>query len=198
MRALSFAIAIVACGFVAACGGGSDPKADEAAIAEQNKALMAAIAAKDAKAATAVYAAEGELHAPNAPKAAGHAALEQYWTQMMGLPNVSLVFTTEKVVFANGGDVAVDIGSYQFSGGGMTDEGKSVVTWVKRDGKWLILTDSFSSNRPLPPPPAAPAAETPAVPPTDGATSPPTTPATPPADAAPSGTPTPTPVTPPN
>lgn len=196
MNRLSFAVAVVACGLVAACGG-SDPRADEAAIAEQNKALMAAVVAKDAKAAAAVYAEEGELHAPNAPKAVGHAALEQYWSQMMGLPNVTLTFTTEKVVFASGGDLAVDIGSYQFSGGGMTDEGKSVVTWVKRNGTWLILTDSFSSNRPLPAPPAASAETTPAVPSTDGTTDT-TTPATPPADTAPTGTPTPTPVTPPN
>jgi ketosteroid isomerase-like protein len=193
MRRFSLAVVVVACGFVAACGSGTNPQAEEAAIAEQNKALMAAIVAKDAKAATAVYAAEGELHAPNAPKAAGHAALEQYWTQMMGLPNVTLTFTTEKVVFANGGDIAVDIGSYQFSGGGMTDEGKSVVTWVKRDGKWLILTDSFSSNRPLPPPPAAPVVETAPAVPADGATPPATTPTTPPTGTAP----TPAPVTPP-
>lgn len=196
MRHFSFVVAVVACGFVAACGSGSNPQADEAAIAEQNKALMAAIAAKDAKAAAAIYATEGELHAPNSPKVVGHAAVEEYYTRMAGLPGASLTFATEKVVFASGGDIAVDIGTYQFAGGGMTDEGKSVVTWTKRDGKWLILTDSFSSNRPLPPPPAAAPVETaPAAPTTDGTA---TTPAAPPADTAPTGTPTPTPVTPPN
>lgn len=193
MKHLSLAVVFVACGFVAACESGSNPQADEAAIADQNKALMAAIAAKDAKAAAAVYTPEGELHAPNSPKAAGQAAVQEYYTRMMGLPGASLTFSTEKVVFASGGDVAIDIGSYSFSGAGMTDAGKSVVTWVKRDGKWLILTDSFSSDKPLPPPPPAEPAP---VGPADGST-PPVAPPAPPADAAPAGTPTPTPVTPP-
>jgi len=163
---------------LAACGGSSQN--DEAAIREQNKKFLEAIVAKDAPAIALIYAEDGALLPPNAPKNAGREDVEKAWAAFLQLPGMTLTFETEKLVLASSGDLAVDVGTYKSTTGeGATlvgDTGKSVVTWVKRDGKWLILTDMFSSDlSPPPPPPAAPAAETPAVEPaTPAATTPPT------------------------
>jgi uncharacterized protein (TIGR02246 family) len=160
--------------FLAACGG--DPKADETAIRETNAKWLALIAAKDAKGVAELYAEDGEMLPPNAPKAAGRAAVEQGWSQMFTIPGVGLTFETEKFVFAKSGDLAVDIGTYRFTAGegaaASIDTGKYVVTWTKRDGKWYVLTDMFSSD-------AAPAAPAPAETMPEGAPMPETAPATP-------------------
>jgi uncharacterized protein (TIGR02246 family) len=189
---VAFAAVVAACVvLLAACGPGGH-EADEAAIREANKVWLEKIVAKDAAAIAQIYAEDGQFLPPNAPKAVGREAIQKGWTEMFAIPGVALTFETEKLVFAKSGDLAVDISTYKFSMGEgaavINDSGKAVVTWTKRDGKWLVLTDMFSSDLPAAPPPAAPAPEvTPA--PVDGATPP----------AAPEGTTpeTPAPATPP-
>lgn len=154
MRTTMFAAVLVLAVGLSACAPSTE--ADEAAIRANNKAWMEAIAAKDAKAVAAIYAEDGQMLPPNAPKAVGREALEKGWAGLMGMPGMALTFETEKFVFAKSGDLAVDIGTYKFTAGGQTETGKAVVTWTKRDGKWLVLTDMFSSDQP-PAPPAAPA-----------------------------------------
>ncbi len=153
-------------------------EADEAAIREANKKWLEAIVAKDAKTVAALYAEDAQFLPPNAPKAVGREAIEKSWTGMFGIPGVALTFETEKFVFAKSADLAVDIGTYKFTAGegaaAQTEAGKSVITWTKRDGKWYVLTDMFSSDQP-PAPAPAPTAEAPAD------TAAPAAPATPPA-----------------
>jgi hypothetical protein len=141
---------------------------------------------------------------------------------MFQIPGVGLTFTTEKFIFGKSADLAVDIGSYDFkteaAGSSTADKGKSVVTWVKRDGSWQVLTDMFSSDAPAlpstptPPPaaaatpepstttPVAPAGTTaPLTPGTPGTTTTTTTPGTPtsPPATTTTTTPPPAPATPP-
>jgi uncharacterized protein (TIGR02246 family) len=156
-------------------------EADEAAIREQNKKWLEAIAAKDAKTVAALYAEEGQLMPPNAVKAVGREAIEKGWAGMFGIPGMSLSFETETFVFAKSADLAVDIGNYKFTAGegaaAQVETGKSVVTWTKRNGKWYVLTDMFSSDAP-PAPPAAAAADPAATPAAaDAATTDPAAPA---------------------
>jgi uncharacterized protein (TIGR02246 family) len=178
------AVLIVAAGatLLNACAPSTD--ADEAAIRAANKKWLEAIVAKDAKAVAALHAEDAQQMPPNAPKAVGREAIEKSWAGMFGIPGMSLTFETEKFVFAKSADLAVDIGTYKFTAGegaaAQTEIGKAVVTWTKRDGKWYVLTDMFSSDAPPAPAPAAtpaPAAETPAAPGTET----PVAPATPPA-----------------
>lgn len=145
--------------FVAACGGGGSPAADEAAIREANAKWLVAIAAKDVKAVGQIYAEDGQLLPANAPKAVGRDAVEKGWGEMFTIPGMSLTFETDTFVFAKSGDLAIDIGTYNFGSGegaaAAIEVGKYVVTWTKRDGKWFVLTDMFSSDAP---PASAPAA----------------------------------------
>ena len=167
MKSMKLAAVLVVAGGAAvlsACAPTTE--ADEAAIREQNRKWQELIAAKDAKGVAALYAEDGELLPPNAPKAAGREAVEKGWEGFMGLPGMTLSFETEKFVFAKSADLAVETSTYKFTAGGQTDTGKAVVTWTKRKGKWYVLTDMFSSDAPPAPPPAAPtppAAEAPAA-----------------------------------
>jgi uncharacterized protein (TIGR02246 family) len=210
---------------LSACSEQQSATSEEPAIRAQNAKWLDAIAKKDADAIAAMYATDGEFMPPNAPKVTGRDAIKAAWQGMFQIPGVGLTFTTDKFVFSKSADLAVDIGSYDFKsesgGSSVNDKGKSVVTWVKRDGTWLVLTDMFSSDAPaLPssptPAPAAateppvstttpvapvdPAATTPLVPGTPGTTTTttttPATPTAPPATTT-TTTPTPAPATPP-
>ncbi|MFM9863316.1 MAG: YybH family protein [Micropepsaceae bacterium] len=139
-------------------------EADEAAIRAANKAWLAAIVAKDGKAIVALHAEDAQVLPPNAPKAVGREAIGKAWDGIFALPGLALTFDTEKFVFAKSGEFAVEVGTYSMTVNGQTDTGKSVVTWTKRAGKWVVLTDMFSSD--LPVVAAAAPVETPAVPPT--------------------------------
>jgi uncharacterized protein (TIGR02246 family) len=182
MKRITVAFAAAACVvFVAACGGPA-PETEKAAIDEINKKWLEAIAAKDANAIAAIYAEDGHMLPPNAPKAVGREAIKKGWEGFLGLPGMQLTFETEKFEVARSADVAVEIQTYKFTTGEgaaqVTDTGKGLVTWVKRDGKWFVLADMFSSD--LPPPPPAPAtdASAPAAP-ADGTAPVPAAPAAP-------------------
>ena len=158
------ALALAACSQQAA-----STKADEDAIRAQNQKWLEAIVKHDADAIAALYAQDGEFMPPNSGKVSGHDAIKAAWQGMFQIPGVGLTFTTDKFVFGKSTDLAVDIGSYDFKSASgessMHDKGKSVVTWVKRDGNWQVLTDMFSSDAPmLPPTPTPPATAMPMAP----------------------------------
>jgi uncharacterized protein (TIGR02246 family) len=160
------AVLIVAGGAALLSACAPSTEADESAIRAANKKWLEAIVAKDAKAVAALYAQDAHMMPPNAPKAVGQDAIEKTWAGLFGIPGMSLSFETDKFVFAKSADLAVDIGTYKFTAGegaaAQTEIGKAVVTWTKRDGKWYVLTDMFSSDAPATAP--APATETPAPP----------------------------------
>lgn len=171
------AVAAVCVGFLAGCGG-TTPEADKAAIEEINKAWLAAIVAKDAGKISEIYAEDGQMMPPNTAKAVGREAIKKGWEGFLGLPGMALTFETESFHVAKSGDLAVEIQTYKFTTGegaaAVTDTGKGTVVWTKRNGKWLVLSDMFSSDLPPPPPaPATPAgSETPLSAPIDGAVGP--------------------------
>jgi uncharacterized protein (TIGR02246 family) len=176
------------------CGGTESTAGDEAAIRDINKKWMELIAAKDAKTiAETVYAENGQLLPPNSPKAVGREALVQAWTGLTAIPGLQLSFETESLTFAKSGELAVEVGTYKMEMGEgaarATDTGKTVVTWIRKDGKWQVFADMFSSDAAAPAAPvAAPTAADPAAAPAEGAapaaegTAAPAAPATPPAN----------------
>lgn len=200
------AVAAVCVAFLAGCGG-STPETEKAAIEQINKAWLQAIVAKDAGKIAEIYAEDGQMMPPNAAKSVGRDAIKKAWEGFLGLPGMTLTFETESFHVAKSGDLAVEIQTYKFTTGegaaAVTDTGKGMVVWSKRNGKWQVLSDMFSSDLPPPPPaPAAPAApgagETPLSAPVDGGAAPAdgATPAAPAAEGAapvPATTPAPAP-----
>jgi pyruvate/2-oxoglutarate dehydrogenase complex dihydrolipoamide acyltransferase (E2) component len=112
---------------------------------------------------------------------------------LTAIPGLQLSFETESLTFAKSGELAVEVGTYKMVMGEgatqATDTGKTTVTWIRKDGKWQVLTDMFSSDAAAPAAPAAaPAATDPAAVPAEGAApaaegaAAPAAPATPPAN----------------
>jgi len=166
------------------CGGTESTAADEAAIKAANKTWMELIVKKDAKAiANEIYSENGIMLPPNEPRVSGREALEKSWTALVNIPGVAITFDTDKLTFAKSGELAVEVGHYSFGTGEgaakSTDLGKTVVTWIRKDGKWQVLTDMFSSDAAATP--AAPAEAAPATTTAPDVAAPVAAPATPPA-----------------
>jgi uncharacterized protein (TIGR02246 family) len=130
----------------------------EAAIEKMNVQWLDLVAKKDAaKIAETIYAEDGVMLPPNAPRLNGREAIQGIWSQLLGIPGAELSFKTDRVVMSTSGDMAADIGNYDLKTGEgasqTTEHGKYVVVWVKRGGAWHVLSDMFSSDSP----PAEPA-----------------------------------------
>ncbi len=217
VRAMSSkSLMIVAAGALvalAACTQEPSKDTEEKAVRDQTAKLSSLIASRDAAGIADLYAEDGVFMPPNSPEVKGKDDLTRAWQAMLETPGFSYQLSSDAVVVASSGDLATDKGHYAYSasGGGsaVSDKGKSVLNWVKRNGEWKILAQAYSSDAPImPPTPTVPAdALTPTAPPTattpDATTPPATAPATPggptttPPATTPSGTTPGTPTTPP-
>lgn len=107
---------------------------------------------RDAERVATFYADDGAFLVPNVPLARGRDAVQAVWTQLLGAPNLSLVWTPSSVEVAQSADVAYEIGSYQLAmdapNGRIEDDGKYLVVWRKRNGGWQVAADMFNSSRP--------------------------------------------------
>jgi uncharacterized protein (TIGR02246 family) len=140
-----------------ACEQGG-PKVDLAAEKKAIRALAdewdAATAAKDVAANVAFHAPDGQMLPPGPLLVQGQDGLTKTWEGLFALPGVNLTIDTSKVVVAQGGDLAYEVGTYAlaFDGeqGRVEDKGKYVVVWKKVEGTWKAAADIFNSD--LPPP----------------------------------------------
>ena len=107
-----------------------------------------------------MYTEDAHLMIVNSPVAVGR---EQIAAMLKGDPamKTQLTLKTEDVV-ANG-PIAVERGSYTLTvsppgaSAPATENGTYLVHWHRVDGKWLLKDDIGTSDKPLPPPPQAPA-----------------------------------------
>ena len=131
--------------------------ADRAAVDSMANAFGKAVLAGDyASLVKMYYADDAILLAPNMPAATGHAAIEAVFRTFP--PITAFTSRVEEVVGA--GDLAYLRGRYSMvmAPPGMAavpDSGKFLEIWRKQaDGSWKSSRDMFSSDVPLPPPPA--------------------------------------------
>ncbi|MFZ1989310.1 MAG: DUF4440 domain-containing protein, partial [Alphaproteobacteria bacterium] len=150
------AFSLVACNQTA-----SKISPDEQAIRDLDAQWVNVINNKDANGTAAMYADDGGVYAPNAPPAIGHEAVLATWVNLLQTPGFALNFQPSKITIAASKDLAVDVGTYTLKTGDVNapkvENGKYVVTWVKRDNSWKVYTDMFSSD--TAPPPSASTAE---------------------------------------
>lgn len=128
----------------------SDTAADELAIRELDQKWLAAAQARDATASAGFYATDGALLPADAPIAQGTQAIIAAWQGIFGMKNAKLTFAPTQVTVASAGDVAYEIGTYEFSFDGdkgpVKDVGKYVVVWKKIGGDWKVTADIFNSD----------------------------------------------------
>lgn len=158
--------AVIAVGLLAlaGCQKAADTAADEAVIRLSAPAWAAAYNAGDLDTLTAMYWEDATLQPPGAPAATGHAAIREFLAGdiaatkaaglTMNIPEAGAVDVS--------GDLAYEAGTYTVTdaSGATVDAGKYLGVFLKKDGKWLYIRDTWNSD--MAPAAAAPAAEAPA------------------------------------
>ena len=132
------------------CDQRSDQQALRASIEEANAMWMDAVAQRNADAVAGLYTDDALLLPPNMPAIQGKEGVKKFITGALdsGIKKVRLV--TEEV---DGNDeTAIEKGTYEMmvDGDVVVDQGKYLVHWKNRDGKWLFHRDMFNSNMPAP------------------------------------------------
>jgi uncharacterized protein (TIGR02246 family) len=132
-----------------------DAAAVRQAIEDGGDAWETAALAGDAAALTALYTEDAILLPPNAPKAEGSAAIQTAFTEMLAVaPFTAIEIVTEGVEVSASGDIAWAHGTYTstntVAGVPYEDSGKWLNVSENRDGQWLLVTDTWNSDTPLP------------------------------------------------
>ena len=155
--------AVVAASFLALAGcqkAAVDTSADEAAIRASATAWQNAYNNGDGEAMAAQYAEDAVLLPPNAPAVTGRAAIREFLetdsqnTRATGLkfniPGDGPVQVSGDLAFESGSASVVD------ASGATVATAKYIGVYNKKDGKWLLVRDTW--NMDAPPAPAAEAA----------------------------------------
>jgi uncharacterized protein (TIGR02246 family) len=131
-----------------------DPAAVREAIDASGAAWETAALAGDAAALTALYTEDAILLPPNAPKFVGSAAIEAGLSEMLAAaPFTAIDIVTEGVEVSASGDIAWAYGTYTstntVSGEPYEDTGKWLNVSENRDGRWLMVVDTWNSDTPM-------------------------------------------------
>lgn len=154
----------VCCMALGACAKTDPPAAsaaDEAAIRAAQNSWYKAFNARDAAAVAAHYTDDAVVSAPGVPAARGSAAIRDLVAKM------AQEFTAEGLTAVEGpasevgvsGDFAWQGDTYKVvdKSGATQDVGKTLTVFQRRDGKWMMIRDTWNSDSP----PAAPASPAP-------------------------------------
>src|SRR5438876_6985577 len=103
MRPMSLLVAVTTAASLGGCARQPDIAAEERTIRELEKQWVQAVAAKDTTAIGNVYAEDGEILPPGAPRVSGRAAVRSAWATILKAPKLSLTFESSKVVVLSAG-----------------------------------------------------------------------------------------------
>jgi len=156
--AASFA-ALAACARTAPTA--ADSAADETAARAVNIAWFKAYNAGDGGGVAALYAEDAVLNAPGAPAARGMASIREYFMKSAAAAaaaGVALVDGPTSDVGVSG-DLAWQSGTFKITdkSGAAMDAGKYITVFQRKDGKWMIIRDTWNADG-VPAAPAAPSA----------------------------------------
>lgn len=169
------AAAFAAAGLLALAGCGAKPT-DSAAFEKQAKEdvrkFIPALNTGDVETLLSQYAADAEVMAPGNPRATGHDAIRALMEKESGAlkaGGVSIVLNDDDKAAASG-DLGWHSGSYvvKDASGAEVDSGNYLAVMQRQaDGKWLMIRDTWNSDRAPPAPAEAPAADAEAGPSTN-------------------------------
>jgi ketosteroid isomerase-like protein len=133
----------------------------QTAITAMSTSFAAHMLAGHVDSVVTMYGDDAALMAPNMPAAHGKAAIKAAFTGMMTGGTMSAFTLTTTAVTANG-PMAIETGRYRLSmtppgGAMMSDSGKYMVHWHKVSGRWIIASDIWNTDAPMPAAPAPPA-----------------------------------------
>ncbi len=134
---------------------------DEAAIRALDTDWVKAAQTKSVDAWMAFYSDDAVVLPPNEPTATTKDSIRKSVGELLTLPGVSVKWEPTKVEVSKSGDLAYLYGTYDLSmtgpkGKPVSDKGKVVEIWKKQaDGSWKCNVDTWSSDLPAEPAPAA-------------------------------------------
>lgn len=138
-------------GAVAAAAAAPDAAADEQAIRAINPLWFKAHQAGDVEGLVALYADDAVISAPGAPAARGKDAIRAAFTkEIAGMKAAGLSQTSgTNGEFAVSGDLGYEWNTYTVkdASGKTVDEGKYTSIFARRNGKWMIIKDTWNSDR---------------------------------------------------
>jgi uncharacterized protein (TIGR02246 family) len=138
--------ALAACAKTAA----PDTAGDEAAARAVNVAWFKAYNAGDGAAVAALYAEDAVLNAPGAPAARGKASISEFYLKNAAesaAAGFALADDPSSDVGVSG-DLAWQSGTFKITGksGAAVDTGKYITVFQRKDGKWMIIRDTWNSD----------------------------------------------------
>jgi uncharacterized protein (TIGR02246 family) len=130
-----------------------DLKAEEQAIRAISMKWLELVKSNNAAGVAALFADDGAEYNENQEPSVGPAAILRSITQdLKENPKEVVNWTTDRVDIATSIDLAVEYGSYTFTGLGLngtgTDHGKYVTVYRKMNGIWKVVADITNSTQP--------------------------------------------------
>jgi ketosteroid isomerase-like protein len=109
------------------------------------------LAARRMDAVSALYARDARMLRADAPTVVGHDSIAVVFHEMaVALPQFRNELTTDSVVVARGGEMAVATGRYRFTPDtlhpSVFEVGKYLGVWKREDGQWRIALDMTNSD----------------------------------------------------
>jgi uncharacterized protein (TIGR02246 family) len=133
-------------------------ESDSARVALEARAaaFVAAFNAQNAEAAAAFYAPDAVLMPPDMPAVVGRDAIRAGMEAMMGQMPPGSVFALHLTSVSANGPIAVDRGEWSTTlpgpdGASMEIRGKYLAEWHKINGEWLMVSDIWNNDAPMPP-----------------------------------------------
>ena len=138
---------------IAACGKSvSNTSADSSAIRSSQDAWYKSYNSGDGAAVAALYADDAVVMAPNVPAARGIAAIREYYSKAAPEFQASGLTAVEGPAGDIGisGDLAWQGTTYTVTdkSGATVEAGKVLTVLQRKDGKWLIIRDTWNSDSP--------------------------------------------------
>ena len=146
-------LALLTAALAAMTGSAAAGPGNEQRIRDLDKQWSAAAASKDAARTASFYAEDGSMLPFNGPIATGRPKIQEAWAKVMATPGFALHFEPTRIVVAKSGDVAFDVGTFEFTandaqGKPATVVGKYLVAWTRqKNGEWQAAADCFNTDQ---------------------------------------------------
>ena len=154
MNGLRNSAVVAACLLVAGCYSVQAPAetaAETTSIASINESWGKAYNAGDAAALVALYTEDAAINPPGSPQVRGHAAMQEYFAKDTAAMKEAGITTNLNPQRDSGvsGDLAWESGTFTATdkSGATVDAGKFITVFQKTGGRWLIVRDTWNSDR---------------------------------------------------
>ncbi|WP_247236051.1 DUF4440 domain-containing protein [Telluribacter sp. SYSU D00476] len=116
-------------------------------IRQCNDAFEAAFVQQDSASVAALYTPDALLLPPGYAEFKGIQAVRDFWRGAMEMGVARIRLTT--VEAEEHGDTATEIGNFVISSatGDTIDQGKYLVIWKRKDGRWYLHRDIWNSSQ---------------------------------------------------